>query len=87
MTDLDIVSRTALVVARAVHRRPDGCTYAYARTSIRAADRHLFEAALASAVGIAMVRESGGKLHPGRSPDPWAEDAPPHCRTCSCADT
>lgn len=85
MTDIDIVSRTAMVIARAVHRRPEGSTYAYARTSLRAADRHLFDAALASAVALAMVRESDGKLYPGgRSPDPWGEDNPPHCRTCTC---
>lgn len=87
MTDVDIVSRTAMVVARAVHRRPDGCTYAYARTSLRAADRHLFLEALASAVAVAMVRVVDGKLYPGgRSPDPWGEDGPPHCRTCTCDD-
>jgi hypothetical protein len=86
VTDLDIVSRAAMVVARAVHRRPDGCTYAYARTSLRAADRHLFPEALASAVAVAMVRQgSDGRLHPGgRSPDPWGEDGPPHCRSCTC---
>lgn len=84
MTGIDIVSRLAMVVARAVHRRPDGCTYAYARMSLRAADRHLFEAALASAVVLAMVRV-GDKLYPGgRSPDPWGEDSPPHCVTCTC---
>lgn len=87
MTDIDIVSRTALVVARAVRRRgAAGCTRAYARCSIRAADRHLFAAALSSAVTIAMVREGDdGRLYPGgRSPDPWGEDSPPHCRTCAC---
>jgi hypothetical protein len=85
VTDIDIVSRTALVVARAVHRRPAGATYAYARTSIRAADRHLFDAALACAVSISMVREVGGRLVPGgRSPDPWGEDSPPHCVSCTC---
>lgn len=85
MTDLDIVSRTALVVARAVHRRPEGATYAYARTSIRAADRHLFDQALACAVAIGMVREAGARLLPGgRSPDPWGQDSPPHCVSCTC---
>jgi hypothetical protein len=87
VTDLDAVSRVALVVARAVHRRP-GCTRAYARTSVRVRDRHLFEAALGSAVAVAMVQLDGPHhLRPGgRSPDPWGEDSPPHCRTCTCAD-
>jgi hypothetical protein len=84
VTGIDIVSRTAMVVARAVHRK-GRCTRAYARTSIRAADRHLFEAALASAVALAMVQVDGKGLKAGgRSPDPWGEDSPPHCLTCTC---
>lgn len=82
MTDMDTVSRTAMVVARAVHRR-GRCTRSYARTSVRHEDRHLFEAALASAVALAMVRLDGSHhlVAGGRSPDPWGEDNPPHCRT------
>lgn len=84
----DPVSRCALRLARYVHNR-GRVTRSSVRRSLSYHERALWPAALATLLATAMVREDGQHhLIPGsRPPDPFAEERPPHCRTCTCEDS
>jgi hypothetical protein len=84
----DPVSRCALRVARYVHNH-GRVTRSSVRRTLSHPERVHWPAALATILATAMVREDGRHhLIPGsRPPDPFAEDSPPHCRTCTCQDS